>query len=122
MLSTNLIVAGAVITGAVGILGTINQGTTDSIPWDLLKTSGVTGSILFVGWYFLSRDKEQRKEHAATLTQRDETIKVVAKEFGDTATNISRTFADTTKAMDERAEKREEKLAALFQQLTRDRA
>lgn len=122
MLSTNLIVAGAVITGAVGILGTINQGATDNIPWDLLKTSGVTGSILFVGWYFLSRDKEQRKEHAATLTQRDETIKVVAKEFGDTATNISRSFADTTKAMDERAEKREEKLAALFQQLTRDRA
>lgn len=122
MLSTNFLVAGAVITGAVGVLGTVNQGSADNVPWDLLKTTGVTGSILFVGWYFLSRDKETRKEHAATLEKRDETIKTVAKEFGDTATNISRSFADTTKAMDERAEKREEKLAALFSQLTRDRA
>ena len=121
-MTTNGLVAGAILSSTAGFVGILFDGVNPDVPWDLLKNAGVTGSILFVGWYFMSRDKEVRKEHATALGARDETFKAVAADFARTASSLTETFSETTTTLmrEARSEgaQREAKLAELFQRFT----
>lgn len=108
--------------GAGAIATTIQAPDIAGIPWEKIGATGAAGAVLLCVWFFLRRDAEVRKEHAAQLTERDVTIKAIASDFSETSTGITRTFAETTKASEERAERREKELREWMHNLTRDKA
>jgi hypothetical protein len=99
-----------------GVMSTL-QGPTADLPWDKITGTGAAGLVLCAVWLFLKRDEKVRAEHGEQLKERDATIKGIANDFNATSTGITRTFAESTKAMDERAQQREARLAEMFQRL-----
>lgn len=60
----------------------------NAIPWDKFLGVGSGGLAFGVAWYFLQREERMRKVH-------DDTV----QKHMETATTISKTFAETTHAM-----------------------
>ena len=124
------LVLGVCITLCGGSLamGVATRGDEPAIPWDKITGGSALGAAIAVGYIFLKRDEKVRAEHEAARQKQSEThaatIQEVTEKFGETATGISRNFADaaktfteTVKAQDERAERREERIAELFKGL-----
>ena len=125
LLSTILATGGAV-SGAAAVVGVTMQATVGdaTFPWDKVGSAGIAGAVVLVGGYFLRRESAIRAElavqHATEMRERDGVIKEVAEKFGDTATTITRTFADSTTAAEVRAQQREQRLHELLERITKD--
>lgn len=125
---SHFLLGGGIASCLVAVVGVTLQSTMGdaSVPWDKIGSVGIAGAVVGVGGYFLRRESAIRKElaeqHESQLKARDEVNKEVAQKFGDTATNLTKTFADSTLAQQARAEAREERLHDLLERLTKDRA
>ena len=110
-----MIAIGAAIVTGLTLGGVVAETSDLGFPVDKLLGAGVGGTVAFIVLMFLKRDEKVQAVHA-------ETVKSVAKDFSETAVSISKSFSEATKAADERAERREEKLRELFHTMTRDKA
>jgi hypothetical protein len=109
------------VFGGATAAGTVFAQSGTEMPWEVITGSGAAGLVMVCVWVFLKRDKEVRSEHVAVLIERDKTIKEIAHDFSQTSTSITNTFAETTRASEDRAERREKELREWMHTLTRDR-
>lgn len=125
---SHFLLGSGIASGIVAILGVTLQSTIGdaSVPWDKIGSVGIAGAVVGVGGYFLRRESAIRKElaeqHEAQLKNRDEVNKEIAARFGETATSLTKTYADSTLAHEQRSQEREKRLHELLDRLTKDRA
>jgi len=125
---SHFLLGSGIASGIVAILGVTLQSTIGdaSVPWDTVGSVGIAGAVVGVGGYFLRRESAIRKELAeqyeAQLKNRDEVNKEIAARFGETATSLTKTYADSTLAQEQRSQEREKRLHELLDRLTKDRA
>lgn len=124
---SHFLLGSGIASGIVAILGVTLQSTIGdaSVPWDTVGSVGIAGAVVGVGGYFLRRESAIRKElaeqHEAQLKNRDEVNKEIAARFGETATSLTKTYADSTLAQEQRSQEREKRLHELLDRLTKDR-
>lgn len=117
-------VASGILTSGL-VASSVGDGDVAGFPLDKLLGLGSGGVVTLVVWVFLKRDEQLRKEHTESVKAQAEITKAVAVEFSQTAKALGSEFSETTATMlreaRTEAQQREERLAKLFETMTKDK-